>query len=91
MSSARVRGKSQVTIPGEVLLELGVKPGDRIEFLLEDDGRMVVRGIKEVPVDQSWFWSPEWQEGERQVDEEATAGRVRIFEDDETFFGYLDS
>ncbi len=31
---------------------------------------------KLIDADQAWFWSREWQEGEREVDEDLRAGRV---------------
>ncbi|WP_435589786.1 hypothetical protein [Micromonospora aurantiaca (nom. illeg.)] len=29
--------------------------------------------------DQAWFWTPEWQAGEREADADLAAGRVRRF------------
>jgi hypothetical protein len=45
----------------------------------------VVEGIDlSVPADvdpeQSWFWSSQWQQGEREADEDIRAGRVERFE-----------
>ena len=39
---------------------------------------------------QAWFWTPEWQAGERAVDEEIAAGRVQTFDDVEALFAHLD-
>lgn len=33
-----------------------------------------------VPAGQEWFWSDEWQEGERGVNEDLAAGRFTVFE-----------
>lgn len=30
--------------------------------------------------DQSWFWTPEWQEAEKEADEDIAAGRVHTFD-----------
>ena len=38
---------------------------------------------------QAWFWAPEWQAGERAVDEEIAAGKVRRFDDLESFISDL--
>lgn len=43
MPSATVTSKGQVTIPKRVRDALGVKAGDRLDFVIEDDGRVVVR------------------------------------------------
>ena len=41
----------------------------------------VVVKPRKVPKDQEWFWTKEWQAGERQADADLAAGRVsRIFD-----------
>ncbi len=40
--SSRVTSKGQVTVPQEIRLRLGLKEGDRLEFLAEG-GRTVIR------------------------------------------------
>lgn len=30
--------------------------------------------------DQAWFWTPEWQQMEREADEDIAAGRVKAFD-----------
>jgi bifunctional DNA-binding transcriptional regulator/antitoxin component of YhaV-PrlF toxin-antitoxin module len=47
--------------------------------------------IRVIDPDQAWYWTPEWQEGEREVDAEIAAGGLRRFESDEEFLAYLDS
>lgn len=48
----RLTSKSQVTVPKDVRLSLGVKPGDSIEFIRDDDGRIsIVKG--EEPKDET--------------------------------------
>jgi hypothetical protein len=39
--------------------------------------------------DQTWFWTPEWQAGEREADADVAAGRVEHFEDGEAFVASL--
>lgn len=31
---------------------------------------------KVIPKDQAWFWTPEWQQKEREADEEIAQGRL---------------
>jgi hypothetical protein len=38
---------------------------------------------------QQWFWTKEWQEGERRVDEDIKAGRVHRFDNIDDFFASL--
>jgi AbrB family looped-hinge helix DNA binding protein len=40
MSEARMTSKGQITVPKDVRLKLGLKPGDRVRFLVEADGRV---------------------------------------------------
>jgi AbrB family looped-hinge helix DNA binding protein len=42
MTTATVTSKGQLTLPKEVRLALGVGPGDRVEFVLMDDGNFAV-------------------------------------------------
>lgn len=42
MPKAKITAKGQVTIPMEVRLRLGLRPGDEVEFL-EDSGRFLLR------------------------------------------------
>ena len=74
VSTARVRGKGQLTLPAEVREALHVAEGDEVEFTRHDDGTVTVRGLKTIPADQAWFWSPGWHAGEREADAEIAAG-----------------
>ena len=38
---------------------------------------------------QSWFWTKEWQEGERRVDEDIRAGRVTTYDTIDEFIAGL--
>ena len=33
-----------------------------------------MRGLKTIPAGQAWFWSPQWQAGEREADREIAVG-----------------
>jgi AbrB family looped-hinge helix DNA binding protein len=43
MSTSRLTSKGQATIPADVRAALGLKPGDSVEFRLNDAGEMVLR------------------------------------------------
>jgi AbrB family looped-hinge helix DNA binding protein len=43
MATATVTSKGQVTIPKEIRELLGLDSGDRINFVIEDDGRVTFR------------------------------------------------
>jgi hypothetical protein len=40
--------------------------------------------------DQAWFWTPEWQAGEREVDEHLAAGRTERFDSVDDFLAALE-
>lgn len=42
-----------------------------------------------IPDDQQWYWTPEWQEGEREVDGALAAGDYETFGSDEAFLAWL--
>jgi len=40
MSEAKMTSKGQITLPKEIRDRLGLKRGDRVRFVIEDDGRV---------------------------------------------------
>lgn len=75
MAVVRIGTKRQITIPREALDELALAPGDLVEIQVRDDGLHLVPQHL-VPRDQAWFWTPEWQEMEREASEAITDGHV---------------
>lgn len=45
MSVAILTPKCQTTIPKDIRQHLNLQPGDRIEFLIEEDGRVVIMPV----------------------------------------------
>lgn len=83
---ARIRGdRHQVTLPPEIRAALHVRSGDELEFIVEDDGTVTVRGYVSIPADQAWFFTPEWQEGEREAREQLARGEGEYYDNDEEF------
>jgi len=42
MTVSTITTKGQITIPGEIRRHLKLKPGDRVEFLVEPDGKVIL-------------------------------------------------
>lgn len=42
MYKAKVTSKGQITIPAEVREAMGLKPGDRVDFIRNEDGRFLL-------------------------------------------------
>jgi antitoxin PrlF len=40
MSEAKMSSKGQITLPKDIRSQLGLKQGDRVRFIVEDDGRV---------------------------------------------------
>jgi len=75
-----LKTKSQVTIPKQIVKKLNLKPGDKLEFSLDDD-RIIIKPVAIVDRSQAWFYTPEWQEGEKEVDRQIREGKIHSAED----------
>lgn len=88
--SIRFKRRSQVTIPKDFVDALQLQEGDRLECRLEE-GRIIIVPTVEIPKDQAWFWTKEWQEGEREAEEDIRAGRVKTFDNVDDLVADLES
>jgi AbrB family looped-hinge helix DNA binding protein len=75
MTLSKITRNYQVSIPKNVRDALGLTEGDYLE-VEERDGEIVMIPQRLIDADQAWFWTPEWQAGEREVEEDIRAGRV---------------
>ena len=87
----RVRPKAQLTLPEEIRSALHIGEGDEVEFAVQPDGTVTIRGYISIPTDQAWFFTPQWLAGERETDEEITAGRGTVHDSAEDMFAHLDT
>ena len=76
MRRAVIRAEGQITLPRDIRDALHVDVGDDISFVVTDKGELM-RGLTVIPVEQAWFWSAEWQAGERDATADLKAGRTR--------------
>ncbi|MGW5739976.1 AbrB/MazE/SpoVT family DNA-binding domain-containing protein [Amycolatopsis sp. NPDC003861] len=90
VSRAQLRKKNQLTLPAEVRDALHLSEGDEVEFTVQADGGVVLRGMTVIPTDQKWFWTEEWQEGERRASEEIAAGDLPVFDSIDDLFADID-
>lgn len=68
-----------VRIPSEIIREMGLERDCNFEVKATDDGIMLIP-LVQIPKSQEYYWTKEWQEKEREVDEEVKAGREKIFD-----------
>ena len=52
---ARLRPKSQLTLPEEIRRALRVNEGDEVEFRVAENGTVTVRGYTSIPTDHPWL------------------------------------
>lgn len=87
----KVRPKAQLTLPEEIRRALHIREGDEVEFAVQEDGTVTIRGYVSIPTDQAWFFTPEWLAGEREADEDIAARRGTVHESAEDMFAHLDT
>jgi predicted transcriptional regulator len=90
-----------VTVPDRPRLVVEVPPElqtaiqEALDALQEQgDGSAVQRIVADAlraAMEQRYFWTPEWQAGERAAEEAIAEGRVRTFDSMERMLGFLDA
>ena len=80
----------QITLPKEIRIKTNIQPGDFVEVELDKEGHIVLTPKKLVDASQAYFWTEEWQKGERKADEDIRAGRVKRFKSTADAVKYLE-
>lgn len=55
-----------------------MKVGERVEVTVRGK-EIVIRPVVEVPREQAWFWSREWQEQVNQSIKDLGKGKMKVF------------
>lgn len=63
--------------------------GDIFQVQIED-GKVILIPMQLIPADQTWFWTKDWQKGEKEAEEDIAAGKVKSFENAEDLLKDLD-
>lgn len=74
-STVRIGPKHQITIAKDIFEALDLKVGDFLDAHVEDN-TIVLVPQKLIPKDQAWFWTEEWQKGEKEADDDIREGRL---------------
>lgn len=86
-----IRDRGQISIPSAIRKAYQLdEPGAQVE-IIEREGEIVLRPKLPVDAAQAWFWTQDWQEGERQADVEAAAGLGAVFETGDDLVAALDA
>lgn len=84
MARTTLRAKGQLTLPEEIRAAARLEDGDLFDAEITEDG-ILLRPRKVIDATQAWFWSREWQAGEREADADRAAGRAEAFGSGEEF------
>jgi antitoxin MazE len=84
----KVTRNGQVTLPAGLRRAVNIEVGDYIEVTIQDDG-LLLTPKKLIDKSQAYFWTEEWQKGERQADEDKKAGRSVTFDSAEQAVEFL--
>ena len=89
MARTTLRAKGQLTLPDDIRRAAKLQEGDLIEVEMTETGEVILRPLATVDRSQAWFWTPEWQAGEREASEQAARGEGKRFETGRDFLDSL--
>lgn len=84
MPKTTLRAKGQVTLPDEIRKAAHLEEGDPLEVEMTSEG-ILLRPLKAIDASQVWFWTPEWQAGEREASAQLAGGRGKRYPSGQTF------
>ena len=87
-SLTRVTRNGQVTLPARVRRTANIEVGDYVAVRVTNDGVLLVPQ-KLIDKSQAYYWTEEWQKGEREADEDIKAGRYVTFDSAEEAVAHL--
>ncbi len=76
----KITRNGQITLPAAVRRAANLEEGDLIAVVVEGD-TIRLTPQKLIDKSQAYFWSVDWQKGEREASEDIDAGRIQEFED----------
>ena len=86
----KIRERSQITLPNDIVKKLDLKTGDNLEITTEED-KIIIKPVLVIDRSQSWFWTKEWQKKERDVEEEIKQVKINKAKDVEDLIKKLES
>jgi len=78
-----------LTLPDEISRAARLEEGDLLDAEVTDEG-ILLRPKKVIDATQAWFWTPEWQAGEREADVELAAGAGDTFSSGDEYLTALE-
>ncbi|MBF0505620.1 MAG: AbrB/MazE/SpoVT family DNA-binding domain-containing protein [Nitrospirae bacterium] len=90
MSLVKVRSKFQIVIPDDIRKRLHVQVGDTLE-MQEKDGMLVIKPVIVVDKAQAYFWTDDWQAGEKDAETAKKQGDFKEFSEADEAVKWLKS
>ena len=78
MSLVKIKNKYQIVIPEDVRKNIQLKIGDTLE-IVEKDGVLILKPVIVIDKAQAYFWSEEWQAGEKKAEAAKKKGEFKEF------------
>lgn len=86
---ASIQSRGTVSLPVALRRRYGLdQPGAQVE-IIDADGEIILRPKFPVDVSQSWFWTQQWQDGEKEADGQHARGEGETFSSGDEFLGSL--
>lgn len=86
---ASIHARGTVSLPVALRRRYGLdEPGAQVE-IIDADGEIILRPKFPVDVSQAWFWSDDWQAGEREATKQRKSGKGRLVDSGEEFLESL--
>jgi antitoxin MazE len=78
MSLVKIKNKYQIVIPEDVRKNLRVQIGDTFDIVAKD-GVLILKPVVVIYRAQAYFWSEEWQAGEKKAEAAKKKGKFKEF------------
>ena len=77
-SIVKVQKNKNITLPLWLIKRFCVGAGDFVRLEETEEG-VLMKPVKLIDPSQAYFWTKEWQAGEREADQDIRKGRVKRF------------
>ena len=77
-SIVKVQKNKNITLPLWLIRRFRVTAGDFVRLEETEDG-VLLKPAKLIDASQAYFWTKEWQEGEKEAEQDIRRGRVQGF------------
>lgn len=83
-----MRAKGQITLPDDVRRAAHLEEGDLLDAEITTEG-ILLRPRKLIDATQAWFWTTDWQAGERDAEADRAANKISKFASGDELLGAL--